>query len=884
MQIDLDQLWPAIADLLGPAIAGTREYPGEPASESDLPATGGGFDPVVRDALQAAIGGEGKRLYEHQAAAIAAALQGRDVVLQTPTASGKSVCYWTPALQRVIQEPGSRVIYIAPLNALVRDQLEAVARFGDSPVNPGPICRVELGGRQIAVGRYDGSLTTDERRLVRGQAADILVTNPDILHHGVLRHADLWPGLFENLRLLVIDEMHLYRGMFGASMSGLIRRMLRLTPDRGDRVQIIGCSASIGNAERLFTALTGRKAPVIVKESGAPRYRRRLVVVDPGRADSGVTGTASELIAMLVGARRVPTIAFTRSISEVDRVYRQALNALTQRSENPGAHLYEYKRLIPNEDKERITTHLRRGEALGVVATSALQAGIDIGALSAAVIVRFPQSKADFLQQMGRVGRRGPSITLLLAGESAVDRYYANRPEELLDEEQVKPESVFVNENNRVILGRQLLCAARESPLRAPEDIKMFGRPSTRRTVEDLIERGLLERIGDGYVVPTKQGREDAARVQMRTPGFDLSMRDEAGNEIAKPDALQAMRRFHVRARFQVQDRHYEVTALELDWARSEGSGRVTEVSPPHFTTHAPLEAAVGVLSGEDKRLQGPIEVLRGNVQLTLRVTRYREVRSGKRPGDFKLLGDLAPPPRQVETEALWFDLTPLDGAWAVPEAAGTSLAGALRLAGALLCSTDPGDLTCHIEAGPGAGMRIFVSDVTPGGDGLTRELFERWQDLIDGALRIFCRCPNCTKNPASTGCPSCVAPQFGGMETVDRRGAIVLLKSLGAATPVEQGAAARLIDGDGTGERWREAQPGTPVASADSTSEEGGEDWELDQRALSDESWLETMRDRAPDTPLYGIDENGDLVPYEDEPDEIEAVEDPRGFPGSEI
>lgn len=880
MAIDLDEVWPAIADRLGPAIVGTREYPEEQASECDLPAVGTGFASAVRDALQAAIG-EGKSLYAHQAEAIRAALKGHDVVLQTPTASGKSVCYWTPALQRVLEEPASRVIYVAPLNALVRDQLGAVARFSGHSRDDGLVCGVELGGRRITVARYDGSLTNEERRVVRRQKPDILVANPDILHHGVLRHHDLWQGLFDNLRLLIIDEMHLYRGMFGASMSGLIRRVLRLTPDRGRQVQFICCSATIGNAPRLFTALTGRHEPVVVAKSGAQRYRRRLVVVDPLRAGSSVTEMAGELIAMLVGARRVPTIAFTRSIPEVDRVYRQAMGTLARRPGMSDIPLYEYKRLIPDQDKERITTHLRDGEALGVVATSALQAGIDIGALSAAVIVRFPQARADFLQQMGRVGRQGPNVTLLLVGESAVDRYYASRPEELLDEQLVKPESVFLNENNRVILARQLLCAAREHPLRAPGDIKAFG-PSTRRTVADLIENGLLRRVGDGYVAPTERGLHEAGRVQMRTPGFDLRMLDQAGKEIAKPDALQAMRRFHVNGRFQVQDRHYVVMALELDWARSQGIGRVTEVEPPHFATQAPLDVSIAVLSAEGQRTQGPLEVHRGNVRLTLRVTRYRELYQGRRPGDYVPLGDLAPPPRQVETEALWFDLASLGGEWSTSLAAGNSLAGALRLAGALLCSTDAGDHAHHIETNPGTGMRIFVADVTPGGDGISRELFERWQDLIDAAMRLLGTCPNCTKNLASTGCPSCVAPQFGGAETVDRSGAIKLLQTLGAAPLPEAGVDAPSIEADRlAGESRVSAEQVTPVDSGHWTEEAYEDDLQPDQWDFSDDAWREAARDRAFDTPLFGIDENGDLVPLEDEPDEIERIQDPRGFPG---
>lgn len=870
MSLELDRLWPALAEELEPVLVASRERPTKPARTSDRLCRDARLDRDLREALHDRVLA-GNDPYTHQVSAIEAALDGRDVVLETATASGKSLCYWTPILNEIIRRPPATAIYVAPLNALVADQIGAVARFATGHASADdPVLRVGVGPREVVVGRYDGGVELGRRPYVRRADPSILVTNPDMLHHGILpHHQRLWPRLLAELRYLVIDEMHVYRGMFGASMAGLVRRLLRLVPDGGRRVRVIGCSASIGNPEELFALLTGRTEPAVLRSeaSGAPVHRRRVALLDPERGARSAADMAAELTARLVGGEGVPTIAFMRSVAEVDRVYRDASRALRQSGSD--ATLRQYKRLIPAADKHAITQELRDGRALGVVTTSALQAGIDIGALSAAIVCRLPASRADLMQQTGRVGRTGEGLSLVVAGESAVDRHYVRRPEALLDDPPA--ESVYLNPDNPVILSRQLLCAARERPLRAPADIRVFGRTSTRAEVTRLIEGGLLRQLGDGLVGPTAPGLAEALRVPMRTPSFDLPVRDEHGREVARPDALQAMRQFHPSARFAIQGRHYEVTALELDWKRATGSARAVAVGPPHFATGAPLESTIEIVDTRSERALGPTILAHGGVRLELRVTRYREFRRGQRPSEHIALGHRAPPSRRIDTEGLWLALS---ASFAGKEArpAAESVAGALRLSGAHLCSTDPGDLAAQVGPG-GEGWLLILSDVTPGGDGIASALFERAEELVDGALRVLEGCPYCSRHPRSRGCPSCVAPSFGGEESVDRAGAIEALRALGARGDASLNDPA---NGDEPEmERWADEDELSGLY-------DGTED-PASWVSLDRDAELELIRDRAADGPLFGIDEDGDLVTYEEESDPLAGIPDPGGFPGDD-
>jgi DEAD/DEAH box helicase domain-containing protein len=786
----LESTWAKIEQEFGHLVVATRDRAeGLPSFDGSM-RTDPRLHASIRESLFDRVLGGGN-LWTHQATAIDAALAGHDTMVETATASGKSLTYWVPVLNEVMRDPNATALYLAPLNALVEDQLQAVERFGmDPPIRhtkPGTfdhaIRRLRLGPRTVLVARYDGTIQDqDVRRRIRGGRPQVLVTNPDMLHRSMLpHHAGAWSHMFSNLSYIVLDELHVYRGMFGANFANVLRRVLRLARHHGRKPQILACSASIGNPRELFTAVTGRTQPVIIPAaaSGAPVHRQRRVVLDLRRGEDAMSTVAKDLVVASVGKERARTIAFMRSIPEVDQVHRYVTGELARRMKGIGRQtVREYKREIPPDEKAQVTADLRSGATLGVISTTALQLGIDIGELSVCVVCKFPGSKAAFFQQGGRVGRRGESLVLFIADESPLDQHFARRPEELLD---AMSEVVYLNPDHRETVLQHLWCAAEELPFDAKRDAEFWG-PDVALLYQELMERG--RSAGREVFVLGRPG-ERAREVDIRSLGFEAIVRDEGGREVAKPDVLRAMRRFHKYARFQIQERAYEVTRLSINWNEQTAEATARALDRLDYSTASILrtectirEATVTLVGNDGAQLE------RGDVRFIVQVDGYYKIPTNvSDTPQYQPLGKAAPPRHELDTSALWISgpagwLDDIAVADRLPSV--KSATESLRISAALLSCTDPDDIVVHTEPETAdAAFRLFLADNAPGGNGLTEQLFGQPGLLLEGALRILTDCPHCKDRPESRGCPCCVTTTWGDEQDVCRSGGIAMLRRL---------------------------------------------------------------------------------------------------------
>lgn len=779
---DVDAVLAQMRPGLAPLIVAEEERAPRPAKYAAGAKNDPRIDPALRAAVDRALGGG--ELYSHQASAIQAALDGRDVVVETATASGKSLCYWIPALNAALG--GGTVLYLAPLNALVEDQLGSMERFSD----PAPKAsrekagryshRIRLGSRAIAACRYDGTVPNDQRKELRAQA-QVLITNPDMLHSGILPHHHLWERFFANLAYVVVDEMHVYKGMFGANFAHVLRRVLRVAASYGKRPQIIACSASIGNPVELFEALSNRKDPVLIRadESGAPVRRQRRVILDVGRSTEAMPTIAKDLLLNLIGDHRARTIGFMRSISEVDQVCRYVKGELGRRLKGVSANtVMEYKREIPPQQKAAVTADMRSGATLGVISTTALQLGIDIGELSACIVCKFPGSKAAFMQQAGRVGRTGESLVLFVADESPLDQHYVVRPAELLSG---PPEVVYLNPRHRETVLSHLRCAAEEVPLDPEKDQQYWG-GDLEGLLKELSEREDMDDDGREVLVLNKRG-EAANEVKLRSLGFECKVFDDAGKELARPDVLRAMRRFHKYARFQIQEKAYEVSRLSINWGKRNAEGTARLLDHLDYTTAPVILTECEVLEETDSRkIDGTALLSRGGVKFNIHVDGYYKVPTGAGDPKYQHLGPAAPPKYEIETDGLWFtvpttSLAAIDAA--DHEASMSSALEALRISAALLCSTDPDDVGHHLDSSDASAFVLYLADKVAGGNGLTEQVYHQAKELVAGALRVLTDCPHCSATTASRGCARCVTTPWGQDDAVCRDGGITILKLL---------------------------------------------------------------------------------------------------------
>jgi DEAD/DEAH box helicase domain-containing protein len=782
----------------GDQIRDVHELPAQPAVYTDR-AVLNRLHPGLQRALHERLLPKAGNLYAFQASALQAAFDGHDVIVTTPTASGKSLTYILPIVDTLLRDPKATALYISPLVALTEDQLEAVSRIdgtGTDWIKKGErfsihrVCRtLDTGAGKLTVARYDGQVTKGDRQEIRQRKPQYVLTTPDMLHAAILAGAfddRQWHHLLGGLRYVVIDELHTYRGVLGASFANLLRRLQRLCRMHGANPQFLCASATIVDPEQTVEQLIGRR-PVVVDGSGtgAPQHARKVVLWSAGVGDGTAyaLSTQAKNVLLHLLSERVRGIAFARSISEINDIYR-FVSAELREMDICQPIISPFMRELLPEKKRSIIRDLKQGRLHGVISTTALSMGIDIGSLSAAVIIGFPGSIAQFWQQAGRAGRAGEGAIVLIADRNPLDQFFVQHPDVLFD---LRAEPVYCNPNNPYIVRGHLLLAAQEAPLNQA-DILLFGMGALEQS-QHLKANGLLELNGLGQLTPTAAALEQA-RTPFRNLTFAVSVMTQDRKPIVETDAARAQRALHKHAHYQHIDRYYEVVEYDLDWDRGRGEIIVRELEHPEYTTTARVAHEVSVVERQlsDELLN--YEANYGIVQCRTTIGGYYKVPLFARndPFQFQPLGRAAPEPLEYQTQAFWLTFAPALLQPYVPaeqDAGLYSLAGAVRLATAIEELCDPSDIEAlGFTVHPDTGLpMIMLYDSVPGGVGIAEAAFSRLDRVRQRAEQILADCPYCSTHPESRGCPYCVTAQYGDETTINRHVALDLIRALRVTT-----------------------------------------------------------------------------------------------------
>jgi DEAD/DEAH box helicase domain-containing protein len=708
------------------------------------------------------------RLYSHQAAAIEAVHDGRDVVVVTPTASGKTLCYALPVLQALAEDPSARALFLFPTKALGQDQ---VAEFGDLS---------KAAGLAISANTYDGDTPAPIRSAIR-KAGQVVVTNPDMLHSAILPHHTKWFQLFEQLRVIVIDELHTYRGVFGSHVANVIRRLLRLCEHYGSRPIIVSCSATIGNPGELASMLTGRTAQ-LVDRSGAPSGERHILLVDPPIIDAATGARGSPLtlaqrwaLPFLRAGRQ--TIVFGRSRVAVEILLTGLREALRQ-DLGPRHRVRGYRGGYLPTERRAIERGLRDGEILGVVSTNALELGVDIGRLDVSILAGYPGSVAATWQQIGRAGRREDvSVAIVVASPAPVDQYVIHHPDFLLGR---TPEEARADPDNLHILLAHLRCATFEMPFE-PGDV--FGPGPIDDLLAFLGEAGHVRQASDGRWYWSSEN----------FPASDVSLRSAAPENVViidttpdrprvlgEVDLFSAQVLVHTNAIYMHESVQYHVDRLDWD----ERKAYVSRVDVDHYTyanravTLKPLDVFAEAPATGGRRTHG-------EVMVASLVTLFKKLKFGT--DENVGWGPIHLPELELQTTAYWLTAEDAAGGWRRDEL-DVALLGAgraIQAVAAVLLMIDPRDLglVSQVRSPHQDAPTIYLYESMPGGVGLAERLWQRHDELIDGAagLVVACGC--------EAGCPACTGPRLE--PDVDAKAlALRLLRALGAGATAAASAA----------------------------------------------------------------------------------------------
>jgi DEAD/DEAH box helicase domain-containing protein len=707
------------------------------------------LEPRLREGLPVS------ELYLHQRATWEAARRGEHVILATGTASGKSLGFNLPVLDAIAREPKTRALYLYPTKALAQDQARALR---------------ELHAPNVRAAIYDGDTPTDRRWQIR-KWANVILTNPDMLHVGVLPHHDRWADVLHNLRFIVVDEAHVYRGVFGSHVGNVLRRLRRLSKVYGAEPQLLLASATIANPGELAAALAGVDARV-VDDDGAPRAERSVVLWNPELIDpelglrASALGDASRLMAGLV-SRGLRTICFAKSRKAAELIHRFTAERVDSQT---AARLAPYRAGYTPAQRRDIERRLVEGELLGVSATDALELGIDIGLLDCAISVGFPGTVASLRQQWGRAGRRSHGLAVLVASEDALDQYFMREPETLLGR---RVEAAILDHSNPRVLDGHVRAAAFEAPL-DDDDRAMLGDVALERAA--LLPD--LKHTKSGYVWA---GREyPAAQFGLRstTPDTFAVVEAQSGTVLGIVERERAYSTVHEGAIYLHLGESYLVRELDL-------RARTAVVTPytGDYYTQAKKETNTAIEETLRTERRCGLELCFGRISVTERVVAYQK-KSVRDQSTLETV-ELDLPETSFETEAIWYVPEPeqLDGLEKMPTLLGTLHAAehsmiALLPLWAMCDRWDIGGLSTNIHFQTGA-PTVFIYDGHAGGVGITERGFNAFEGWVEDTARMLEGCP------CSDGCPSCVqSPKCGNLnEMLDKAGAFTLLRRMVAAS-----------------------------------------------------------------------------------------------------
>jgi DEAD/DEAH box helicase domain-containing protein len=735
-----------------------------------IPARAAQFVPMpgwVRAELADAYGCKDiKEVYSHQGAAAELARSGKDFVVVTPTASGKTLCYNLPVLNAILEDADTRALYLFPTKALAQDQLAELhdlsARLDD----------------RFGVFTYDGDTPSDARKAIR-ERGHIILTNPDMLHTGILPHHTKWTRVFENLKFVVLDELHTYRGVFGSHLANVLRRLARIADFYGSKPQFICCSATIANPGELARQLIERPVEV-VEENGAPAAEKLFVFYNPPMVNRNLgirrsylnetTRVAKELL-----ARKLQTIVFANS-----RLHTEVLLTYLQQANRPQPGQSEAVRgyrggYLPGERRE-IERGLREGRVRGVVATNALELGIDIGSLDAAVMAGYAGSIASTWQRAGRAGRRsGASCAVLVASSAPLDQFIVQHPDYFFGR---SPEHAYVQPDNLEILINHLKCAAFELPLSPDERIGSIPLP---QICERLAEAGYLHRSGGNWHWVQQAYPADTVSLRSVTSDnfviIDVTGENEGEPEvIGEVDFSSALTTVHPKAIYIHQGEQYHVERLDFDQRKAY----VKRVNVDYFTD-AIRYTQVRVLEiAEEQRIAGPAARAHGDVLVRSQVVGFKKIKffTNENVG----AGKLELPENEMHTTSFWITLerellASLPFALSDRQSGIFGLLYALESMATLLLMCDKRDIGTAIgerPASPGIEAdwqkfapamtepsqmkeffepNLYLYDAYPGGIGFSEPLFRVHDLLLRRTRELIAACP------CEQGCPSCVGP-----------------------------------------------------------------------------------------------------------------------------
>lgn len=689
-------------------------------------------------------------LYTHQSRALEAARRGQDFVVVTPTASGKTMCYNLPVLNSILHDSSTRALYLFPTKALSQDQAAECYEI------------ISAMGESIKAFTYDGDTAQAARSAIR-QAGHIVVTNPDMLHSGILPHHTKWVKLFENLKYIIIDEIHAYRGVFGANLANVLRRLMRLCAFYGSRPQFVLCSATINNPGELAEQIIGRPVTVI-DQNGAPHGERHIVFYNPpvvnrplGIRKNALAETHS--LAALMLKNKIPTIVFAKSRVQVEVLTRRlkdmAANALG-RADSVHGYRGGY---LPSE-RRAIEKSLRDGSTRMVVSTNALELGVDIGSLSCCILLGYPGTIASTWQQAGRAGRRhGTSLTVLVANSSAINQFLMTNPAYFYEQ---TPENALINKNNLYVLLNHFKCAAYELPFQAGEPFGDFE--DTTSLLAFLEEGGIVHRTGDIY----HWSAEDfpAGELSLRTAMTENFLIIDQTNP-AKVRVVGEMDRFtvpmllHENAIYMHEGTQYEVERLDFDAHKAY----IKQVNVDYYTD-ADLNVSISLL---DILKQKPA-VGHGEVKVTALVKLFKKMKldTGENLG----YGPVRLPEVDMHTTATWWTLDSGEG---YPKddlqtgMLGIRNALSIVLPLYLMCSPQDISVTYQVRSPITHLPTLLMYDAIPGGMGLSEKSYAMDRELLRAAAHLIESCP------CEHGCPSCVG---AGLEP-DRRAKALALNIL---------------------------------------------------------------------------------------------------------
>ena len=682
-----------------------------------------------------------QKLYTHQAEALEQIESGKNTVIVTPTASGKTLCYNLPVLNLLLREPEARAIYLFPTKALAEDQLHGFQALADEV------------GPEIRAFTYDGDTPQDARKTVRSRAS-VVFTNPDMLHSGILPHHTRWAKLFENLRYIIIDELHYYRGVYGSHLANILRRLQRICSFYGTAPRFICSSATIANPRELAEALA--EAPfALVDRNGAPTGEKYFVFYNPpvvnrhlGIRRSYINEARRLAVELISRGQQTLVFANNRLATEILITY---LKDACTRGPLPDGSIRGYRAGYLPRERRDIERRLREGEIRGVVATNALELGIDIGSLDAVVMAGYPGTIAATWQRAGRSGRRqSASAAVLVASSAPLDQFIIEHPEYFFGQ---SPEHASINADNLEILLAHLKCAAFELPL---ADGEKFGPHETADLCRFLEEAGFLHHAGSAWHWTSESYPADAVSLRAVTSDnfvvVDTTGEPEVIAEVPFPAALTSL---HEKAIYLHEARQYHVDRFDYE----ERKAYVHHVECDYYTNAMEYPQVKVLREFESAELAGAARA-HGEVRVTQQIVGFKKIK-------FYTLenvgaGKLNMPEQEMHTTSFWlhFPAPFLEGLEDLStteiQNGLTGLGNAMRSIAALRLMCDPRDL--GVALGSSKETRAFEPDLYlydnyPGGIGQSAPLYEMTEALLRDTAELITRCP------CGDGCPSCVGP-----------------------------------------------------------------------------------------------------------------------------